>query len=86
MTHNPMFEEEYDEFSDHDLLEYQVDKDGKRLESIPPPSEDFLTELTTRARRYGWSGDYIEVRNFVENLYKQAKLEVPDLEPYEWKR
>ena len=47
-----------------------------------PPAIEFLEELRDRARRYGWGGDYIEIRDFVEALYRQAGFEVPDLEPY----
>jgi lysylphosphatidylglycerol synthetase-like protein (DUF2156 family) len=48
------------------------------------PTKEFLEELRERARRYGWSGDYVEVREFVKSLYLDAGLEVTDayLEPY----
>ncbi len=49
------------------------------------PTPEFLAELAERARRYGWSGDYIEVDHFVRAVYAQAELEPPDLTPYEWR-
>jgi hypothetical protein len=49
---------------------------------VTPPSPAFLEELRERARRAGWDYDYVEVRAFVEALYREAGLDVPDLEPY----
>lgn len=47
------------------------------------PSKEFLDELVKRAKQYGWSGDYVEIRNFVESLFYDAEFPVPDLEPDE---
>lgn len=44
------------------------------------PSKEFLEELVTWAKKYGWSGDYVEIRYFIETLYSDAGLECPDLE------
>jgi hypothetical protein len=46
------------------------------------PSPEFLAELAERARRFGWSGDYVEVERFVRHLFAEAEIEPPDLEPY----
>ena len=54
------------------------------LPPLPPPSKEFLEELRERARRYGWSGDYVEVKNFVESLYDEGGiyLALKEFEPY----
>jgi len=46
---------------------------------------EFLTTLLEVAKRYGWSGDYIEISQFVSDIYDVAdkKLSDEDLEPYE---
>lgn len=57
----------------------------KRLRLLTLPSEAvFLIELREAARRYGWSGDYVEVCRFVKQVYAQAgaKIMDADLEPY----
>ena len=46
----------------------------------------FLEELVERARKYGWLGDYCEVRDFVRECFLDDKKEPPteeELEPYE---
>ncbi len=43
-----------------------------------PPSLNFLEELRERARRYGWSGDYTEIEEFVKVLYKEAGITLPE--------
>ena len=46
------------------------------------PTLRFLEELRERARRYGHDGDWIEIRQFVQALYREADVAMPDLEPY----
>lgn len=46
-------------------------------------TDDFLTKLVDIARIYGWSGDYIEVENFIEFTYNARGLKMPDVTPYE---
>lgn len=44
--------------------------------------KQFIERLTLLARHYGWTGDYIEIQNFVEWAHKQYGLALPDdLEP-----
>ncbi len=50
-----------------------------------PATPEFLAELAERARRYAWSGDYVEVDRFVRDLYLEAGIEAPDLTAYEWR-
>ncbi len=49
---------------------------------MPPPSAEFLQELTERCRQLGWDVDYIEVARMLEAFYQQAGTKPPDLEPY----
>jgi hypothetical protein len=50
---------------------------------MTPPTAAFLDELRERARRYGWDGDYIPIRDFMVSLYRDAGVrEPPNLEPY----
>lgn len=49
------------------------------------PTKEFLTEVTERARRYGWKGDYVEVAAFLAYLYEMAGVPCPtgaDIEPF----
>lgn len=52
--------------------------------TLPPPSRAFLDELRERARRLGWTFDYVEIRQFVLALHIEAGVELSDadLEPY----
>lgn len=46
----------------------------------------FLKELVEQARKYGWIGDYVEVRDFVQHCFREADKTPPtdaELEPYE---
>ena len=43
---------------------------------LSPPTSEFLAELTERARRYGWEGDYIEIYDFLKSLYADAGIEL----------
>ena len=49
----------------------------------PILTDEFLKTLVEAAKIYGWAGDYIEVCQFIEDLYEVAGKEKPDLEPYE---
>lgn len=42
----------------------------------------FLRQLTHEARTFGWMGDYVEIRSFVEHCHREAGMPIPDLEPY----
>lgn len=47
-------------------------------------NEEFLTELVNVARRYGWDGDYVEVRDFVKwchELFGKTPPSDKELEP-----
>lgn len=70
-----------------DMYKFPItDDEARRLQAtfvVQPPAESFLAELTRRAREYGWSGDYAEISQFVEEQYKAAGLPVPNLEPIE---
>jgi peptidyl-tRNA hydrolase len=57
----------------------------KRLRLLTLPAEAvFLIEVREAARRYGWTGDYVEVSNFVKHLYARAGVPITEaeLEPY----
>ena len=46
----------------------------------------FLKELVERARKYGYLGDYVEVRDFVRECFIDVGKSPPtdeELEPYE---
>ena len=56
----------------------------ERPPTIAPPTTAFLEELRTRARIYGWTGDYGEITDFLRALYRDAGIEeIPNCEPYE---
>jgi hypothetical protein len=55
-------------------------KEQKALQE-EKPSAEFLEELVKQAKNYGWPGVDTEVSQFVEELYYQAELECPDLNP-----
>lgn len=45
----------------------------------------FLKKLVEVARKYGWSGDYVEVRDFVQYCFREASKTPPtdeELEPF----
>lgn len=44
---------------------------------------EFLETLKEVGKLYGWSGDYIEVRQFIEHCFDVAGKYAGDLEPYE---
>jgi len=47
--------------------------------------DEFLIKLTEVAKLYGWHGDYVEIAEFVSNLYIARDKEVPNLDEYEIK-
>lgn len=55
------------------------EKIGKLLD------DEFLEKLVEIARIYGWSGDYIEIGQFIIYLHKIAGINIShkDIEPYE---
>jgi hypothetical protein len=55
------------------------------MESLKPKlTTEFLATLTEAARRYGWSGDYIEIKWFVESVCALAGQHTPPyLHPYQ---
>jgi hypothetical protein len=58
---------------EHDELERRL------AERITP---EFLSTLAEAARVCGWSRDYVEIGTFVEDMFRLADTEPPDLEPY----
>jgi hypothetical protein len=54
----------------------------RRLEYIL--TKEFLTNLVEVARIYGWSGDYIEIEDFIMSLhyYKNIDIKLEDIMPY----
>lgn len=58
----------------------EADRDA-RLKVLLTPQ--FLEVLSEVARLYGWTGDYVEVRRFVEDVHEEVGLEYPDLEAIE---
>lgn len=59
--------------------------DKQREEKIKALCDkEFLDKLAEVAKLQGWSHDYVEVATFVENLYDEVGLPVPELgDPYE---
>lgn len=56
----------------------------RQFAPMPPPSAEFLAELTERCRRIGWLRlDYREINNLLERLHDEAGLPHPDPNPYE---
>lgn len=54
-------------------------------ERLKLKDQEFCARLLLEARRYGWSGDYIEVDKFVESVFKELHVELPsqeDREPF----
>ena len=43
--------------------------------------KEFLDRLVLLSKKYGWSGDYVEVYQFVEWIHKELDTECPDLNP-----
>jgi len=43
---------------------------------------EFLETLGEVAKLYGWSGDYVEISNFVESLYEIKNIKHISEEPY----
>ena len=49
-----------------------------------PPTAEFLEELTYRARKYGWNGDYSEIQRFMMELFADAGTAEPSMEAFDW--
>ena len=58
----------------------QEDIDNKLKELVTP---EFLSTLTEVSKLYGWSGDFIEIFNFVEDLHSIKGIKIDSYEPYE---
>jgi len=69
-------------------MKTQSEKDieeKKKVDEIKPKiTDDFLSTLSELARIYGWTGDYGEIVNFVEDCFILAEKEKPNLEFYEF--
>lgn len=46
-------------------------------------NKDFLDRLVELGRLYGWSGDYSEIKGFIETLFEYTDFALPDLTPYQ---
>jgi hypothetical protein len=46
-------------------------------------TDEFLFDITEVAKHYGWEGDYIEVENFVKELYYEVDKIPPNLDTYD---
>ena len=44
--------------------------------------QPFLDKLAEIGRLYGWSGDYHEIGDFIENLHYMKNVEEVNLDPY----
>jgi hypothetical protein len=53
---------------------------NKKMKELADDS--FLEKLVEISKLYGWTGDYIEIGSFVEELFAIAGKIVPNLEPY----
>lgn len=54
------------------------------MESLRPKlTDEFLSTLVETARRYGWRGDYYEIDDFVTSVFRLARKDPPNIEPYE---
>jgi len=43
----------------------------------------FLGKLCEAARIYGWTGDFVEVREFIKTLYGIVDKKMPEVLPYD---
>jgi len=46
-------------------------------------NHDFLDRLLEIGKLYGWSGDYVEIADFIKALHRLYGLQNVDLEPYQ---
>ncbi len=44
--------------------------------------EGFLDKLAEIGRLYGWQGDYVEIKEFINTLHLHYGINDVDLEPY----
>lgn len=56
--------------------------DKKFLEIRDKITPEFLATLNEVARCYGWSGDYIEICAFINDIHSGLGLPIPDLTEY----
>ena len=45
--------------------------------------KEFLDKLLEIGKLFGWSGDYIEISNFIEELHRYHGINKVDTEPYD---
>ena len=53
----------------------------EQLEKLVTP--EFLTTLLEVSKLYGWSGDYVEISRFVEELHGIKGIKIGEVECYE---
>lgn len=46
-------------------------------------NDEFLATLLEVGKLYGWTGDYVEIGQFIENLHAEHGIEGVDVQPYE---
>mgnify|MGYP001596779107 CR=1 FL=1 len=63
----------------------RVESSSAERAPLPPPSPEFLAELTERCRRIGWDIDYVEVLRLLQTLHDEAGVRPSDadLMPYD---
>lgn len=67
------------------VLELEAKVSALKAQLITQTDTAFLKELVEQARKYGWDGDYVEVRDFVQHCFREANKTPPTnakLEPY----
>lgn len=57
------------------------EKRNEQLEKLLTP--EFLTTLLEVSKLYGWSGDYIEIAHFVEELHEIKGIKIGAVQCYE---
>jgi hypothetical protein len=45
--------------------------------------KEFLDKLLEIGKLYGWSGDYVEIGSFIEELHRLGGIDNVDTEPYQ---
>jgi hypothetical protein len=65
-------------------LAYQKESDRLDAELKPKLTDEFLSTLLQAVRTHGWSGDYVETFQFVQEMFDLAGKERPvPLEPFQ---
>ena len=54
----------------------------KEEELIPLLTASFLSTLVEAGKITGWSNDYVEIKNFIRDLFSLVCREPPNLDPY----